>query len=294
MDSQSDSGSPDIFEYLDYRAFLRDWMEHRKEHWPDFSYEYFTRRAGLGSRATLHNVIAGRRNPRPDTIDAFAKAMELSELESAYLQKLVELALTRTLDERREVLNSIVETPDFNKSRRIEGQTSEEVAYLISKWYCQAIWEMARSPDFRPDPAWLAQIMVPSVTVEQARESLEMLFNAGLLHRAEDGQIQVREIRLGTGQAPKGEAIYEFYRQLLENAAYSLDNVAPDERCFLGNTFLLPEGLIHELKIMLEHFNQQVAAIGDEANLTRSRVYQLGVVLFPLSRAPDEIGEGEG
>ena len=290
MDSQRDSGSPDIFEYLDYRAFLRDWMEYRKENWPDFSYEYFTRRAGLGSKATLHNVIAGRRNPRPDTIEAFAKAMELSELEGAYLQKLVELALSRTLDERRAVLSAIVETPDFNKRKRIRGQSSEEVAYLISKWYCQAIWELARSPDFRPDPVWLSEIMVPSVTVEQARESLDMLFGAGLLHVDSDGQIQVRELRLGTGEAPTGEAIYEFYRQLLENAAHSLDTVPPEERCFVGTTFLLPEGLIHELKLKLEQFNHQIAGIGDEANLTRSRVYQLGMVLFPLSRVP---GEGD-
>lgn len=40
---------PDIFEFLDYRAFLGAYYEAAKANQPQFSYRYFSRRAGFAS-----------------------------------------------------------------------------------------------------------------------------------------------------------------------------------------------------------------------------------------------------
>ena len=67
----------DVFEYLDYRAFLRDLYLERKERGRGFSYRAFSRRAGLKSPNYLKMVIDGIRNITPAMAERFARALGL-------------------------------------------------------------------------------------------------------------------------------------------------------------------------------------------------------------------------
>lgn len=52
---------PDVFEYLDYRAFLRDYYAERKQS-RGLSFRSFSKRAGLGSPNYLKLVMEGARS----------------------------------------------------------------------------------------------------------------------------------------------------------------------------------------------------------------------------------------
>jgi len=284
VSSTNVTGQPDIFEYLDYRSYLRDWFEHRKRTWPEFSYEYFMRKAGLGSKATLHNVISGRRNPREGTLSAFAKGMELDDAESAYLEKLVELALCKTLEKRREVLLTMIEDPLFQKDRRLKGELSEAEMRFMSRWYCWAIWELARAPGFRADPVWLSKTLVPSITEVQAAEALELLFVLKFLELGEDGRVSTSEIRISTNDVvTQRDAARALYRSNLDNAYDSLLKVPHQERFHRSATLLIPDALFPELKAKLSNVLREIMRDSDEAMRDKLRVYQIGVQLFPMS-----------
>jgi len=280
----SDLDQPDIFEYRDYRSFLRDWFEHRKRTWPEFSYEFFMRKAGLGSKATLHNVISGRRNPREDTLSAFAIGMELDENEAAYLEKLVELALCKTLEERREVLSVMIEDPRFQKDRRLERELSETETRFMARWYCWAIWELARAPGFRAEPAWLAKTMIPAITEEEAAEALELLFGLKFLELGEDGRVSTREIRISTNDVVnQRDAVRQIYRSNLDHAYDSLLTIDHTERFHRSATLLIPDALFPEMEAKLIDVCREIMGNADEAVRSRVRVYQFGVQLFPMS-----------
>ncbi len=280
-------GMPDIFEYLDYRAFLRDWFDAKKALWAEFSYEYFNRLAGLGSKATLANVISGRRNPRPHTVEAFARGMELNRAEAAYLQKLVDLAMARTLEERRDVLESILEEDLFQQDRDLEEEPPELVARMLSRWYCMAIRELARGVDFVADPAWLARTLNPKITESQAAEALEILFALGMLQLGDDGQVRVPEIRISTASEVTNKAIYQLYRTELKIAERALTAVPPSERHYATSLFLVAEEMLPELKLKIENFTTVISSTGDDTPRSGARVYMLGVQLFPLTDVPE-------
>jgi len=51
-----------IFDYLNYRQFLKDIFAYKKKVNPRYSYRVFARQAGFSSPATLKYVIDGERN----------------------------------------------------------------------------------------------------------------------------------------------------------------------------------------------------------------------------------------
>jgi hypothetical protein len=79
----------DVFAYLDYRAFLRDYYLARKATARGFSYRSFSRRAGLKSPNYLKLVVDGARNLSTDMAERFGAACGLSDDEQRYFKDLV-------------------------------------------------------------------------------------------------------------------------------------------------------------------------------------------------------------
>lgn len=79
----------DVFAYLDYRAFLRDYYRARKAAGRGFSYRSFSRRAGLKSPNYLKLVVDGARNLSTDMAERFAAACGLNADEQRYFVDLV-------------------------------------------------------------------------------------------------------------------------------------------------------------------------------------------------------------
>jgi uncharacterized protein (TIGR02147 family) len=82
--------APELYEYLDYRAFLADWFAWRKAGNARFSHRLFARRAGQKSPSLLLSVTAGRRNLTRTTAAAFAGAMGLDQERAEFFWNLVE------------------------------------------------------------------------------------------------------------------------------------------------------------------------------------------------------------
>ena len=62
---------PDLFEYFEYRLWLRDAYEARKSRNPAFSHRYIAQKAGFGSSGTFARILDGSRNLSMDgaTVD---------------------------------------------------------------------------------------------------------------------------------------------------------------------------------------------------------------------------------
>ena len=79
----------DVFEYRDYRVFLRDSYEYRKKSEYGFSYRAFAKRAGLGGPNYLKLVTEGERNLTSEMAGRFAEALGLRGEAASYFCDLV-------------------------------------------------------------------------------------------------------------------------------------------------------------------------------------------------------------
>lgn len=89
-----------IFEYLDYRQFLKDWYEMMKSETTFFSYRYFAQKAGINSSGFLKLVIEGQRNLTDLTAEKFIHAIKLWGIEGDYFRSLVRYNQCRSNEEK--------------------------------------------------------------------------------------------------------------------------------------------------------------------------------------------------
>jgi uncharacterized protein (TIGR02147 family) len=270
---------PNIFEYTDYRAYLRDYYVAEKARRPAFSYRYFARRAGHTSPNFLKLVIEGKRNLGPASITAFARALELDAEEASFFAELVAYGQAKSDADKNKHLTRITAARNYRKAGRIEGQLFEYLAH----WYLPAIRELVARPDFVEDPKWIARELMPAITAKKAAEGLKVLINLGLVRRMPDGRLERGDPSWTTGPEPSSKIVEAYHHQMLTLATDALPKFSQDERSVSSLVVCVRAKTVAELKRRLTSFQQELLALCD-ADEEPEVVYQVGMQLFPLSR----------
>ena len=68
---------PNVFDYVDYRAFLGDWISYKKSESETYSHRVFARRAGYSNPSLLGQIIQGKRNLTDKVFPGFMKVLNI-------------------------------------------------------------------------------------------------------------------------------------------------------------------------------------------------------------------------
>ncbi len=274
------SWKPDIYEYIDYRAFLRDYYAAAKENVRAFSYRYLARRAGFSSPNFIKLVMEGDRNLGGDSIDKVAQAFDIQGEHRDFFKSLVAFDQADTAEERNEAFEAIAASRRYKSARRIDYDMFE----YLSHWYYPAIREMAARKDFKADAAWVAGQLWPRISEQKAGKALDLLMRLGLLIELEDGTIGRGEPSLTTGHQVTSLAVGNYHRQMLTRAAESIELVDREERDISALTVCINEDTVDELKNRIRAFREVLLEICDTEEDPRV-VYQVNFQMFPLTRS---------
>lgn len=270
--------APSPYDYLDYRAFLGAWFEHKKAANPRFSHRMFARMAGQKSPSLLHHVLDGKRNLTPQTVEAFAAAMKLRAGEARFFRHLVDLDQAKDEASRNEAWEQIAATRRFREARPVEKGAFE----YLSNWSLPAIRELANRPDFVAEPAWVAEHLRPRIGVPEARRALDTLIELGMLVPSEDTLVPA-EASIATPPEVSGLAFRNYHRGMLERATDAIETFPGDERHLLAVTVGVPRDLLPVLKEEANRFMQRMMHLCDASELDVEQVMQLNLQLFPMS-----------
>ncbi len=279
----SDDWKPNIFEYVDYREYLRDYYDAGKANVSQFSYRYLARLAGFSSPNFFKLVMDGDRNLSNDSTSKFAKALKLDREEKRFFADLVAFDQAETVEERNEAFERVAASRRFRRARRLDSSMFE----YLSRWYHPAIRELAALDDFRKDPEWIAQKLSPEVSVEQVEASLELLFDMGLLVEGDEGTISRGEPSLTTGHEVRSLAIGNYHRQMLQRAADSIVNVPRELRDISALTVCINTDKVDKLKERIHAFRESLLDFCDRDDDPEA-VFQMNFQLFPLTAVPEE------
>lgn len=277
------SWKPDIFAYLDYRAYLRDFYDRAKEHSRVYSFRYLARRAGFSSPNFIKLVMDGKRNLGDASIEPVAKALDLDEDESSFFHSLVIFDQAATAEQKNEVFEQIAASRRFRNARRIDHNMFE----YLSHWYYPAIRELSARPDFRPDPAWISPRLHPKVPEAQVARAIELLYELEVLIPDEDGTCSRGQPSLTTGHEVGSLAIGNFHRQMMSKAAESIESTPRTLRDISGLTVCVSESLIPEIKNRIHQFRESLLELCD-SDEGPEVVYQINFQLFPLTKNEPE------
>lgn len=274
---------PDVFQYLDYRAFLRDYYVDRKTHGRGFSFRAFSRRAGLRSPNYLKLVMDGARNLTPEMAARFAQACGLKGEAASYFLDLVAFNQAQGATERNAAYARLTGFRRYRSAHRLE---LAHAAYH-STWYVPAIRELAARSGFRDDPEWIARVLRPSITRQEAARALEILLELGLLVRAEDGSVKQGEPLVSTGPQTAGMHITNYHRTMLERASAAIELVPAPERDISSLTLCLGDDGLRRMKERIQRFRRELLELSALEDDPRD-VVQVNIQLFPLTQA-DEV-----
>lgn len=277
---------PDIFDFLNYRSYLKAYYEAAKENVPAFSYRFFARESRLKSPSFLRLVMNGERNIG-STVPNFVRGLGLDEEEAAYFQLLVDFEQAETDSEKTAAYEKVAARRRFRSARRIHHGMFE----YLSRWYYPAIREMVAREDFREEPSWIGAQLFPSVGSDQVEEALQVLLELGLLRRGDDGRLERGESSVTTEHEVRSLAIGNYHRQMMERAKESITTVPREYRDLGAMTVCVSAQTIRDLKVRVHEFRELLFEIC-ERDESPEIVFQINTQLFPLSRLePEPPGE---
>jgi uncharacterized protein (TIGR02147 family) len=269
----------DVYQYLDYRAFLRDYYAKKKELTRGFSHRSFSRRAGLKSPNYLKLVMDGARSLSPQMAARFAAACGLDDHASQYFVHLVAFNQAETTSDRDEHYARLT---GFQRYRQAHKLDLAHAAYY-GEWYMPAIRELAASKAFREDPAWLAEQLVPPITPVEAARALDTLVELGLLVRDSRGRLVQADALLTTGPETRGLHIARFHRAMTSRAIESIDLVPAADRDISSLTLCLSKGGLRTFKERIQRMRRELLELS-ALEEDPEQVVQINFQLFPLSR----------
>jgi uncharacterized protein (TIGR02147 family) len=269
-----------IFDYMNYREFLRDFFLEKKQELRFYSYRLFSQRAGLKSPNFLKLVIDGERNLSKQSVYKFAKAMALAKKETDYFENLIFFNQSTTLEEKNLFLERLMR---YRKQRDLRKIEEKEYEYY-SHWYNLALRELVCAADFKDDFKRLGSALIPAISAAEAAKAVKLLLQLGFVERLEGGTYVKTSPSLTTGSQIRSIAIANYHRELFRLADDGLDRFPASERDVSSLTLGISLKTIPLIKERLQQLRNELLEIAEEDEQVE-RVVQLNMQLFPLTRA---------
>jgi len=278
-----------IFQYTNYRDFLKDAYHFKKSQDKKFSFPYFSKLAGFKSCSVLKMVIDGQRNIAPHSIDRFAFAFKLNKEETQYFRLLVMLNQAKTGEEKQKFAEEIFKLKKYKKLYPLK----ESQYNYFARWYFTVIWEMVSLDYFREDCQWIASKIYPTISPQEVKRAIEELIKLGLLGRNDQGTLIKTEAALSTPDEVVSSAVAQFHREMIKRAGESIERIPREKRDISGFTFPISLESAKIIKEMVQNFRKELAQVILQQQSLEA-VYQLNFQFFPLvspDNSPQEAQE---
>jgi len=278
-------GRPNIFEYDNYRVYLKAFYSWSKSQNPKFSFRFFSRIAGFQSPSFLKHVMEGERNLSPESIEKFVKALKLNKEEGDFFKNLVHFNQSTSIAERQRFSSEILKSKSYRKMHPLKEVQGKCVSY----WYFSPIRELVGMPGFKEDPAWISKKLVPPISPMQAQRALDALIKSELLIRDDHGKLMQADRFIGTLDAVISSSQAHCHKELIKKAGESIDCVPREKREIGAVTLRLSAKNINKIKEMIQNLRDVIVSEASR-ELDPDMIYQWNFQLFPLADTKKEGG----
>lgn len=172
-----------IYDYEDYRGFLKQRFQELKKKNRKFSYQFCGNRLKT-SKNYIKLILDGKRHTSLEKITAISKLFQLDNFESQYLLFLFLRAVVTDpalIDHFEAVLGGMKRRKKIGVlDHKESAHVSEEIYANWEKWL---VHSMVRLKDFDPDPATMRSKILEEIPVEKLRSTFEQLKKSKLIEK---------------------------------------------------------------------------------------------------------------
>ncbi len=268
-----------VYAYYNYRKYLQDYYDYRKSVQRYFSYRSFAKKAGYSSSGLYLDLIRGRKSLTPQMIPKFIAALGLNEREGRYFALMVDFTHATTAASKQQIFDQM----SALLPRTIKNLTKNQQEYY-SKWYYVVAREalaVLRINDKNVQE--LALFLNPKISLPQAKQTIQLLLNLGLIELGEDGFYHSVNKAITNGSEIAPLFVHQFQKQMIDLGKDALDHYSTERRNVSCMTMSVSAQGLERIISKIDLFRKEIVDIvrSDEGE---SMVCELNIQFFPLSK----------
>lgn len=272
-----------LFEYQDYRTFLKDWYQSAKKANSGYSYRVFAKKAGFHTSNFLMLVMQGKRNLTEESLSKVLLGLSFNKQEQEFFRNLVFFNQAKTNHEKDSYYQKLLQSKKFSQLKPIEKQHYEYYA----AWYHPVIRELVISKDFDGAPEWISKRLLMSITPAQAAKSIDLLEGLGFIKKTKKGWEQASSI-VTTGPELTSFVVHNYHKALLDLSKEVMDKLTLADRDVSSLTLGIAKKRLPQLRAKIREFRQEVLKMVSD-DIVPEEVVQLNIQFFPVTKAPEKM-----
>lgn len=270
-----------IFDFIDYREYLIALYKHLKSSERRYSYLQMAEDFGFSRTNVLHLIIKGKRSLSLKGGERIISRLQLSKNETKYFKTLIEYQNSRISEDREKKFRKLVKI----KSKTIETPQVQAQLEFFNEWYHIVIYQLSFIDDgFKNDANMIAKWVYPNIRPEQAKKSIELLVELGMVKLDNSTQkLKPLQRRMATSDEIASIAVVRYHQKMIELAKESITHCHEDIRDISAISFSIPHKMINQIKDEISQFRKKILTMTDSVADTSEEVYQMNIQLFPTS-----------
>ncbi len=269
-----------VFDYTDYRAYLKDAYEARRKLNRNFSYRFIASKVGFASPGFFTNVLKGKKDISLKLAHKFAELFKLGRKEKEYFEILVLFNKASGTGEKKEYLDRLLAL----RGSKVKSVEAHQYEYF-EKWHYMAVREALALRPFRGDFRALGALLKPPLTPQEAKKAVDLLLRLDLVRQGPDGVYERTDATLSAGDEISRVLLNAYQVQAMELAKHALDSLPPGTRNFSTLTMSVSgetyQAMVEELRAFRRRLLEMAAGSQDP-----DRIYQMNFHVFPLTSLP--------
>ncbi len=266
-----------IYEFTDYRQFLRQFYEEKKELNRSFSFRAMGQKLDLDA-GFIVKVMNGQYHLREKCFLKLFKLCGFDDEQQQYFETMVLFAKAKDEREQKRL---------FETMRSIKGVTSfqlQDFQYEYYQfWYNSAIRALCNFIDFTGSEfKQIGNSLSPKISAKEVKQSITLLLKLNLISKNSEGFLRPTENIITTTSEIRTVAIRHFQRSTMALAMESLERHEPSMRDISSVTVSINEEAVDRIREKIKECRESVLAIAKETSV-EDRVCQFNIQFFPLT-----------
>jgi uncharacterized protein (TIGR02147 family) len=266
-----------IYTYYDYRKYISDFYQEKKTLNSNYSYRYIAGKVGI-DHALIVKIIRGQRHISSKMIEMFSAFLGLSNRQREYFRLLVTFGKAKSNEERKHYFEKLLSFSEISE-KQIDSTQYE----FYQRWYYTAIREILNIQPFKDNYQWLADTVLPAISVVDAKRAVKLLERLGMVQRDADGFCRLTEQFVTTGENWSSIAVRSFQKEACSLASRAIDLIPRDERDISTVSVSLDEEGFSRVKEALAGLRREIIEIAASCGAV-DRACQVNLQLFPVSK----------
>lgn len=274
-----ENGPPDIYQYDDFRAFLKDAFGHRKLSDAEYSYRRFAKEAGIANPGYLLDVITGKRTLSDNAAAKAAAAFALNEAETEFFRLLVDFGQSKKDAKRQEIYREIL----YRRNRSRFARLSPSLVKYYQDFHYPLVYSALHAFDFRGDYESFGAVFDPPIAPGSLKKYIRDLCEWELVVQGPDGRYTVTEAFVEP-PGTMGALVRRLNREWILQAAESLFRFSPEDRHVSTLLLSVSDATRKRIRDEVENFRRQVLDLVARDQGTPSGLMQLSLQYFPKTK----------